>query len=358
AKIIPYTLVLDYTHWRADEILSAILPEKLLGEVPTGFTVIGHIAHLNLRDEYLPYKNLIGEVIFDKNPRIRTVINKLDSIDTKFRTFAMEVLAGDEDFEVEQSESGCRFQFDFRKVYWNSRLHSEHDRLVRQFSPGSAVCDVMAGVGPFAVPAGKKRVITFANDLNPESYAAMVNNIKINKVESFVFPSNLDGLEFIQKSSSLLFDFAQKTPVISVPVTSRPKRTKTTEGLVAKPATIDVTVPQTFDHYVMNLPDSAIEFLGAFRGLYADGKFKDLFVGENKRELPLIHVHCFHKSEPASNPTDAEVYEALRQRVSNSMKFEIAVEELSFHYVRKVAPTKDMYCITYRIPEEVAFATD
>lgn len=42
-------------------------------------------------------------------------------IETEFRTFPMEVLAGDEDFEVSVKESGATFKFNFRDVYWNSR---------------------------------------------------------------------------------------------------------------------------------------------------------------------------------------------------------------------------------------------
>ena len=67
-----------------------------------------------------------------------------------------EVLAGPDDLNVEVSDSNCIFQFDFGKVYWNSRLNTEHNRIISKFKPGEAVCDVMAGVGPFAVPAGKQ----------------------------------------------------------------------------------------------------------------------------------------------------------------------------------------------------------
>jgi tRNA (guanine37-N1)-methyltransferase len=68
-----------------DEILGAVLPGGLLDGAPSGFAATGHIgtchvatlddslvnffvivsAHLNLNDEYLPYKHIIGQVILD-----------------------------------------------------------------------------------------------------------------------------------------------------------------------------------------------------------------------------------------------------------------------------------------------------
>jgi len=121
--------------------------------------------------------------LIDKNPTIRTVINKVDDVGThsEYRTFGYEVLAGPDDMNVELSEENCIFKFDYSKVYWNSRLQTEHKRLVDSFNPGEVVCDVMAGIGPFAIPAGKKRVFVWANDLNPDSYAAMVEAINRNK---------------------------------------------------------------------------------------------------------------------------------------------------------------------------------
>ncbi len=81
-----------------------------------------------------------------------------------------------------QNEANCRFTFDFSKVYWNSRLQNEHERLVEIFSPGQVVADVMAGVGPFAVPAARKGVFVLGNDLNPESAKWMEVNRVNNKV--------------------------------------------------------------------------------------------------------------------------------------------------------------------------------
>ncbi|KAK9466917.1 Met-10+ like-protein-domain-containing protein [Lipomyces arxii] len=345
-KIMPYTLELGYDYWRADEVLGAILPENLLNEIPSGFTMTGHIAHMNLRDEYLPYKYLIGQLILDKNPKVKTVVNKLDSIDTVFRTFAMEVIAGPEDFNVEQHESDCRFRFDFSKVYWNSRLHTEHDRLISTFKPGQAVCDVFAGVGPFAVPAGKKNVIVMANDLNSYSYESMVENIRLNKVEKTVIPFNMDGREFIRQSLNQLTKFRSANPQIAVESKSRSRTSKDETG---KRKVLVINVPETYSHYVMNLPDSAITFLDAFKGLFSTRKLA---------ELPLVHVHCFHKSDADKpKPEDSEVFEALRTRISNALDFDIALNQLSFHFVRAVAPTKSMYCVSFRIPSEVAYSS-
>ena len=182
--LVQYNLKMEYEDWDYYEIITSILPEDLLEEVPSGYTLTGDIAHVNLREAYLPYKQIIGQVILDKNPNIKTVINKTEEVGvtSEFRTFDMEILVGEPKTEVEVSESGCRFKFDFAKVYWNSRLETEHNRIIKTFKEGEAVADVMAGVGPFAIPAGKKKVFVWANDLNPESYKAMVDNIKRNKV--------------------------------------------------------------------------------------------------------------------------------------------------------------------------------
>lgn len=142
------------------------------------------LAHLNLREQYLPYKELIADLIMDKNRNIRTVINKTENVGTnnEYRTFSYDLLAGDPSMDVEVKELECIYRFDYSKVYWNSKLSTEHERLVEKFREGEVVCDVMAGVGPFAVPAGKKNVFVWANDLNPESYTSLIRAISTNKV--------------------------------------------------------------------------------------------------------------------------------------------------------------------------------
>lgn len=182
--LVPFELKLDYDYWTSRDVLVSLLPEELHDDIPGGFNTAGHVAHLNLRDQHLPYKYVIGQVIAEKNNHIRTVINKTDNVGTEsqFRTFGYEVLAGPDDLNVELSENGCLFKFDYSKVYWNSKLEGEHTRLIKLFKPGDVVCDLMAGIGPFAVPAGKRGVFVWANDYNPESYKYLQDAISRNKV--------------------------------------------------------------------------------------------------------------------------------------------------------------------------------
>jgi len=117
-------------------------------------------------------------VLLDKNsPQIKTVVNKTNTIHDVFRFFQMEVIAGENNLYTSVKQDGCIFEFDFSKVYWNSRLQMEHSRLVEFFDPGDVVCDMFAGVGPFAIPAAKRGCIVYANDLNPASYEALLKKI-------------------------------------------------------------------------------------------------------------------------------------------------------------------------------------
>ena len=54
-----FDLELGYSNWGHSDILQAILPEK--SDSVTGFSSIGHILHLNLKEEVMEYKSIIGK---------------------------------------------------------------------------------------------------------------------------------------------------------------------------------------------------------------------------------------------------------------------------------------------------------
>jgi tRNA (guanine37-N1)-methyltransferase len=105
----------------------------------------------------------------------------------------------------------------------------------------------------------------------------------------------------------------------------------------------------------MNLPASALEFLHNFKGLYHG--HEALFAPHTQAKLPLIHVHCFAtKGDEAVS--DAEVLERIRKEIG--VQLTVGDPELEnhvlLHNVRDVAPAKSMFCASFRLPAEVAFA--
>lgn len=138
AGTITMEVQVGYEQLRADEVLRQVLPEGV--DVPTGYEVAGHVAHLNLREEQLPYKHVIGQVVLDKSPGVRTVVNKVSTIASQFRTFPLELLAGEDDLNVEVREGGATFRFNFGEVYWNSRLQTEHGRVLEGLAADDIIC--------------------------------------------------------------------------------------------------------------------------------------------------------------------------------------------------------------------------
>lgn len=347
--VVPYQLKLDYDYWTYHDIMSVILPEDEQGEIPSGFAQVGHVAHLNLRDEYVKHKHIIAEILMDKNPGVRTVINKIDDVgeESEFRTFKYEVLAGPDDLNVMISEENCTFKFDYSKVYWNSRLNTEHRRLVATFKEGEAVCDVMAGIGPFAVPAGKKKIFVYANDLNPDSYESLQDAIKRNKVLDFVKPFNEDGRTFIRTAVAELAQTDRK-----VEVTKKTSR----KDPAARPEVLQtLSQPRTFEHFVLNLPASAITFLPSFIGVFPPSVRQIL--GDDIK-MPLIHVYCFSTKSDDNVEEGIKICEEITRQLQYEMKpGKIAEGNVEIYDVRDVAPNKRMFCASFRLPVAVATRT-
>ena len=228
----------------------------------TGFSRIGHVVHLNLKDNLRSYKTVIGQVLLEMKG-IRTVVTKTSNIDNTYRNFEFEVLAGDNDLDVTVKENGVSFSFNFSKVYWNPRLSTEHERIVNRLGPNSILFDACAGVGPFSIPAAKKCRV-FANDLNPDSFNALELNAKKNKIKKDrITCFNLDAREFIR----------------TVFVEQLASLVKNGEG------TKDI-------HVTMNLPALAVTFLDVFQGLLVGREELDV----EGLPLPLVHVYTFSKA--------------------------------------------------------------
>ena len=311
-RIKKYHLTAD--NWTPHELLRAVLPQDEEGV--SGFSTIGHIVHLNLRQHLEEYKSVIGDILL-RLPGVRTVVNKSNSIDNTFRNFSMELLAGEEDYEVTVKESGCVFKLDFSKVYWNPRLATEHDRVIRMMSGSSVMFDACAGVGPFSVPCAKIcRVLS--NDLNPESYKWLVENVKSNKKSSKNIQCfNKDARDFI--------------------------RTEVKEALIEIWSDNKDNIDNA--HIVMNLPALAITFVDVFHGLFKDNQ--ELM--DKATILPQAHIYCF------STSSDPEV--DVRKECEGYLGDALDDDHFQgVNFVRNVSPNKDMFRVDFIVPKYVLFA--
>lgn len=64
ANAVRHEVELSYENLSCREVLRQLLP-KAISDVPSSFETVGHVAHLNLREELLPYKELIGQVALE-----------------------------------------------------------------------------------------------------------------------------------------------------------------------------------------------------------------------------------------------------------------------------------------------------
>ena len=325
-QLVTHRVILGYDDLDVDECLRCVLPADVT--VPRGFETAGRIAHLNLRDEHEPWKRVIAAVLIDKLPQIETVVNKTGETGGPFRTFAMEVLAGrggDGPLETTVSENGLVYDMDFRGMYWNSRLGTERARLVDSFDENDVVLDLCCGVGPIALPASKKCLAVYANDLNPAAVAYLERNARRNKGTSLAGVTNLDAGECLRM------------------------RIAEFETVARGESTFDEDerdlARTRFTRVVMNLPQGSLELLPCFVGAFDRETWPPEF-------LPVVDVYAFSKSDDPEADAGAHCAKEL------GLEEDAAAlgDGVGYRRVRLVAPGKHMMLVSFKLPERAAYA--
>jgi tRNA (guanine37-N1)-methyltransferase len=173
------------------------LPPDLLALVPQAFDIIGDIVVMEIPQQLKPYQNLLGEAILQTHPNIKTVLGKAGDISGVYRIRDYAFIAGEHRTETVHREFGCSFHVDLAKAYFSPRLSHEHERVASLVQAGEVVADLFAGVGPFSVLIGKKcpQAKVYAVDLNPDAVELLKVNVRANRVDGRVFPVCADARE-------------------------------------------------------------------------------------------------------------------------------------------------------------------
>jgi len=312
---------LKYDNFDHRTVLRQILHET--NDSVRGYTKVGHIVHLNLREEFYGYKNIIGEVLLDKIPGSRTIINKPLLINEEYRQINIERLAGDDDYVAEVSENGCRYNVDYSKVFWNPRLSHEHERIVNLVDKNDVVHDMFAGIGPFAIPLAKKGCEVYASDLNPDSVNFCKENAKLNKVKKIDISRQDAKLAIKEKLPLILMDKTKKKSSSNV-------------------------------HVLMNLPKDAVEFIDGFVHCISSKTVQNELGSEvSLKDIKpiIVHCYCFAHIDMKQDYFEKLIEEKLK--IGGLSPEEINVifsgNWLNLHRVRSVAPNKDMFCCQFQL---------
>lgn len=286
---------IPYQHQPISRILTKILPSQSSSSdndaPPSSYEQIGHVAHFNLRQPHIPYGKLIGRVMLDRlQPSIRTVVNKLGEVGGPYRTYAMELLAGIDDYYVHVIEHGISLHFDLRKVYWCTRLEGERTYMIQnEFKQNQRIADAFCGVGALCIRAAvAKGCSVVANDLNPDAVEYCKESARRNGID--VSEGNANGRFHVRCGDASQFIMNLGMDNVSSDDEIPPTTTSSVDG-----ATRNNNLP---DHLLLNFPLDSPRFLNALRWWPS---------GADKCKSPPTRVHVYTFSRGDGERSASEV---------------------------------------------------
>jgi len=156
--------------------------------LPSHAKLMDCVAFVRLREEVEGLKREIGDLILRfYNVRAVYLVRGVEGVERRPR---LELIAGEPIREITHREYGCTFRLDIVRLMFCLGNSFERLRLAGLVSDGEIVVDMFAGVGQFTIPitvlANPEKV--YAIEINPEAYAYLAENIRLNAVEDRAQP--------------------------------------------------------------------------------------------------------------------------------------------------------------------------
>jgi tRNA (guanine37-N1)-methyltransferase len=168
------------------EILKDELTSEEIENLRTSFDTIGDIVILEIPDDLLSKKQIIGDAAL-KFTKKQAIYMKKSAIKGTIRIRDLEFLAGTDDSITIHKEHGVRLKLDVKEVYFSPRLATERIRVSNSVKDGEKILDMFCGIGPFPILIAKNHDVDItAVDINKAAIKYLNENIKLNKLKGTV----------------------------------------------------------------------------------------------------------------------------------------------------------------------------
>lgn len=186
---------------RLRDQMKGLIPENERGYLSNRFHIIGDIAIVRIPPEVDDYKDEIARSIISNHRNIKTVLNKLSKLEGEERVASFEILAGSKTVTLHR-EFGFAYRMDVSRVFFNSHLGFERERIAQMAGVGEKALVAFCGVGPYAIPIAAKGADVLALDKSTEACRWLLENARLNRVEEKINIINGDAFSFAHLLSS------------------------------------------------------------------------------------------------------------------------------------------------------------
>ncbi|GAQ83580.1 hypothetical protein KFL_001530200 [Klebsormidium nitens] len=293
AVLVACDLTLGYEYWTVDEAIGYLVSS---GEAKVHVEYVGHLAILYGGGEDLERKQMIGQVLVDKHPHVRTVLAHPSRLSDR-----PALVAGATSFFTTALENGVRLEMDLGAVRYDVSMAAERQRLLDTFTAADVVCDATAGIGAFAVAAAGRVRFVHACDFNPAALCYLARNAELNGTERNMRLWQLEPEDFIREIHS--------------------------------------ASPRCYvTHFVLDLRGRSCRVLEAFRGSFNRGLW-------GERPLPQVHIYTIPRTDDPEAEITEQIYDALGVR-SWGVRF----------YHAQLRTSGGLFTVaSFRLPSECAF---
>ena len=173
--------------------------DREIDRAPASWAVLGTVILVDI--DGAPRPGELGEALLDLHGGADTVLARR-GIAGPHREPAVEVVAGAGDTETVHTEHGTRYAMDLATVMFSPGNKAERARMGEVVAAGERVIDMFAGIGYFTLPMARAGADVTAIERNPAAFRYLLENVRLNDVESAVHPYRADCRDVLRAAAT------------------------------------------------------------------------------------------------------------------------------------------------------------